>query len=55
MFEQKNKRDIRIGDKEGPTVMVATEEASRGRASAARRGTRRSSTSRRPTTRIMFY
>ena len=27
MFEQKNKYDIRIGDKEGPTVMVATEES----------------------------
>ena len=25
MFEQKNKYDIRIGDKEGATVMVATE------------------------------
>ena len=27
MWEQKNKYDIRIGDKEGPTVMVATEES----------------------------
>ena len=27
MFEQKNKYDIRIGDEEGPTVMVATDES----------------------------
>ena len=27
MFEQKNKFDIKIGDKEGATVMVATEES----------------------------
>ena len=38
MFEQKNKYDIRIGDKEGPTVMVSEESKEPWTRLCARRG-----------------